>query len=537
MKTIKYIGLCLLTLAFIACETDDAIDTGNNPLPALTAGSVDFSTYVAVGASFTAGVSDNGLFIASQENSFPNIMSQQFTKIGGAEFKQPLVSDNTGGINVGGIAASGYRLVFGGAGPISLDDFLASQGLPVPPITTEAGINIGSDFNNFGIPGAKSFDLTTPGFAGFNPYYARVASAPTSTVLADAVAQNPTFFTLSEIGGNDLLGFATSGGDGSDPITDVGTFTTALNDLVSGLTANNAKGAIANLPDITSLSNFTTVPHNPLDPSNPAFGPLIPTLNTIYGALNGVFDFLQSQGLTAAAGRNVVFVTDAASAVVIVDENLADLSAQITGVLLQNPTFPDFLAQFGIPAVAAPTVAGLLGTTYGQARQATEADLLVLRSSSVIGTVNTTVAGGLAQLGLSPTVAGQFAVEGVTLPLEDKWVLIPSEQAELASATSTFNTIINDVASANGLALVDLNSVLEEASLMGVQFDGFVLNTDLVFGGLISLDGVHLTARGYALMANYFLEAIDATYGSNFMVSGNLAKASDFPTNYSPLLQ
>lgn len=543
MKNIKYIALSILALSILACDNDeledlrDRIRDNSEPLETLTAGTADFSNFVAVGASFTAGVSDNGLFIASQENSFPNIMSQQFAKIGGGAFLQPLVDDNTGGINIEGTPASGYRLVFGGAGPVSLDAFLASQGLPVPPITTEAGVNIGNDFNNFGIPGARSFDLTTPGFAGANPYYARVASAPAATVLADAMAQNPTFFTLSEIGGNDLLGFATSGGDGTNSITDVGTFTTALNDLVSGMTANGAQGAIANLPDITSLSNFTTVPHDPLDPSNPSFGPLIPTLNTIYGALNGVYAFLQSQGLTAAAGRNVIFTSDVASAVVIVDENLANLSAQITGVLLQNPTFPDFLAQFGIPAVAAPTVAGLLGTTYGQARQATEADLLLLRSSSVIGQVNTTVAGGLAQLGLSPTVAGQFAVEGVTLPLEDKWVLIPSEQAELASATSAFNAAISNVAASNGLALVDLNAVLLEASSIGIEFDDFFLNTDLVFGGLVSLDGVHLTARGYALMANSFLEAIDATYGSNFVASGNLAKAGDFPTNYSPLLQ
>jgi hypothetical protein len=38
-------------------------------------------------------------------------------------------------------------------------------------------------------------------------------------------------------------------------------------------------------------------------------------------------------------------------------------------------------------------------------------------------------------------------------------------------------------------------------------------------------------------MANSFLKAIDEHYGSNFVASGNLAKAGDYPTNYSPLLQ
>ena len=44
-------------------------------LPALTAGTADFSNYVALGASFTAGFTDGALFNAAQENSFPNIIS------------------------------------------------------------------------------------------------------------------------------------------------------------------------------------------------------------------------------------------------------------------------------------------------------------------------------------------------------------------------------------------------------------------------------------------------------------------------------
>ncbi len=64
--------------------------------------------------------------------------------------------------------------------------------------------------------------------------------------------------------------------------------------------------------------------------------------------------------------------------------------------------------------------------------------------------------------------------------------------------------------------------------LKQLQLDWFLMNfnmtTDLVFGGLVSLSGIHLTARGYALMANEFLEQIDATYGSNFGASGSMLK-------------
>ncbi|WP_346881895.1 G-D-S-L family lipolytic protein [uncultured Algibacter sp.] len=535
----KYICLLAFSIGLISCNDDDRILPEETILPELTSGSVDFSNYVAIGASFTAGFTDGGLFIASQENSFPNILSKEFTKVGGGNFVQPLMSDNTGGILVGGNIARSYRLTFNSetATPQPLNTFLTELGAPVPTITTEAGINIGSDFNNFGIPGAKSFHLIAPGYAGFNPYYARIASAPAATVLGDAMAKNPTFFTLSEVGGNDVLGNALSGGESDmmasnyDPITPVGNFDNALNQLIDGLTSNGAKGVITNVPNITDLPHFTTVPFKPLSPLNPAFGPQIPTLNTIFGALNGIFDAIDPS-------RRIEFSETEASPVVIFDETLVNISAQIKGALNNSLTFPAFVQSFGLPEAAAPLVANLLGDAYGQSRQATEDDLLVLPSSAIIGTLNQSSLQNLIAAGLPPQLAGQFSAEGITLPLEDKWVLIPSEQDEIRVATDAYNVIIKSITDTNdNIALVDLNNILGELTSTGINFDSFNLNTDLVTGGAVSLDGFHLTARGYALMANKFLEAIDDKFGTNFIVSGNVAKANDYPTNYSPLLQ
>ena len=160
-----------------------------------------------------------------------------------------------------------------------------------------------------------------------------------------------------------------------------------------------------------------------------------------------------------------------------------------------------------------------------------------MTSSTVIGTVNTTYAGALMAQGLPQTLAGQFSVEGVTLPLEDKWVLIPSEQAEIASATNSFNATIQTAASAAGLALLDANNIMYQLANGGLTDGDFTLNANLVTGGAFSLDGVHLTSRGYAAIANAFLKAIDQTYGSNFEASGNLVDIGNFPTNYAPTLQ
>lgn len=504
MKTIKYIGLCFLSLAFLACENDNDIDTGNIPLPKLTAGSADFSTYVSVGASFTAGFTDNALFIASQENSFPNTLSKEFSKIGGGTFTQPWMSDNFGGLAAGGSRIANPRLVFGGAGPVPLESVIG----PVTVGTDIISNNPSGPFNNLGVPGAKSFHLVAPGYGNIsnfptaaNPYAVRLTdNSPNATIIELAVAQNPTFFTLSEIGGNDVLGYATSGGDGSNPITPTATFTASLNAMVAALTANGARGAIANLPNITSLSHFTTVPHNPI-PLDAATAGFLNSASA-YGAYNAgivqAFAFLvantpltQAQADAEIAKRTISFSAGAGNAVVILDESLTDLT-------VINPALVSM-------------------------RQATADDLIVLPASSFIGT--------------QAVPGNPQTVNGVAIPLGDKWVLTPEEQDEIATATQAYNASLSAAASANGLALVDLNSILEQASTTGIDFDNYNLNTDLVFGGLVSLDGIHLTAKGYALMANSFLEAIDATYGSNFVASGNLAEADDFGVAYSPLLQ
>jgi hypothetical protein len=535
MKNIyKCFGLLSICLGFVACEVDEIVGELEpvTVLPALNGGSADYSKFVSVGASFTAGYTDGALFIAGQVNSFPNIMAEQFSNAGGGAFTQPLMNDNIGGLVAGGNVILEPRLFFNGAGPARL---------PATP-TTDLTTVLSGSFSNMGVPGAKSFHIPFAGYGTLNPYFGRFASSPGVSVLADAAAQQPTFFTISEIGGNDVLGYATSGGTGVDrtgnfdptsygnnDITDPNVFAASLNGIVGALSAGGGNGLVANLPSITSLPHFTTVPHNPLDPTNESFGPLIPTLNNVYGALNGVYAFLQSQGaITDAAERTVVFSESAASAVVIKDETLTDISDEIAGVLSASPAFVGLLASFGLPPEAAPSVAALFGATYGQARPATADDLFVLPSSAVIGEVNTDVMAFLMSQGLSQAVAGQFSVEGITLPLADKWVLIPSEQTAIATATDAYNTIIQGVVDANAnLFLVNLNSILVEASTVGVAFDNYIMTSNLVFGGLVSLDGIHLTSRGYALMANKFLETIDTNFGSNFAASGNLAKADD----------
>lgn len=543
----KFVWALGLSVVLTACNVNNDLDPITaTPTVEVKAerGTADFSKYVAVGASFTAGFTDGALFKASQTHSFPNILAGKFKMTNGGAFTQPLMNDNIGGYLVGGNKAGEPRFFFNGKGPARL---------PAQPTTEITAIKAGP-YSNMGVPGLKSYHLGAPNYGNVamlaarraNPYFVRMASAPAATVIQDAAAQTPTFFTMSEIGGNDVLGYSLAGGTGKDQkgninvpsygpsdITDPNVFAGAFQGAVNALTAGGAKGVVTTVPYVTSLPYFTTVPFNPLNPStNSALAAQLPTLNKVYGALNAVFNALNQPN------RVVTFNASGANPVVIIDEKLPSLATQIRGALLANPQFPAFVQQFGLPAQAAPLVANLLANTYGKARPATKDDLIVLPASAIIGKVNTASVQRLVAQGLPQALAGQFSAEGITLPLEDKWVLTADEVGKVKAATDAYNTTIQATATAKNLAVVDLKAILQQASTSGIVFDDYTLTTRLVTGGLVSLDGVHLTARGYALMANKILEAIDKKYGSNFMKATNgLAKAGNYPTNYNPALR
>lgn len=467
IKNFKW--LFLVSLTFVACNSDDdvTIDSNSSDGLPLTAGSANFSKYVALGDSFAAGYSDNALFIEGQKGAYPNVLAQQFALAGGGAFATPFMADNVGGLLLGGFQVAGPRLYFNGSAPVPVTG----------PPTTEITNHLTGSFNNMGIPGAKSYHLLAPGYgnaAGVaagtaSPYFSRFSSSATATVLADALSQTPTFFSLW-IGGNDVLGYATSGGDGSNPITPTTTFDGAYNSLATQLSTGGRKGVVANLPYVSTLPYFKTVPYNPLPLDAPTIALLMNTTSG-FGQYNGAIQFALASGLITpaeATRRTIGFTPGNGNKLVIVDSYLTNLSG------------------FGIPSY----------------RQTTSEDLIVLPASSFIGTT----VGGNPQL-----------VNGVSVPLADKWVLSKEEVAEVQVATDAYNVTIQAAATTNGLAFVDAKAIMTQlSSTAGFSANGFTLTSAFVTGGAFSLDGVHPSPRGYALIANEFLKAINLKYSSNF---------------------
>ena len=483
----------LLAIGLVSCEPE--FENAVTDEGFYDAGDADFSNYVALGNSLTAGYADSALFVSGQEDSYPNIMAQQFSFVGGGDFTQPLTSDNLGGLLLGGVQITGNRLVLsadenGNPFPATLD------GAPTTDVLTSAS----GPFNNMGVPGATSFHLVTPGYGSVagvangtaNPWYARFATSESSTVLADAVSLNPTFFSLW-IGNNDILGYATSGGSGVDQagnldpstyggndITDPNVFAAAYSAQVDALVAGGAKGVLLNIPDVTSIPYFTTVPAQsiPLDAATA-------------GAVNAQFAQYNDQILPLLVQFGVITQEEADSRVVnfveginypiIVDNDLTDVSQ-----VLQGP-----------PGNLPEELANLLG----QLRQATSDDLIVLPASSVLGSV--------------PDPSNPLGVVGVSIPLENQWVLTTTEQARVAAAGAAYNAVIEGLAAANELGYGDMKSALADVAANGAFYNGGVLTSTYVTGGAFSLDGVHPTPRGYAFTANTIIDVINTTYNAS----------------------
>lgn len=483
---ISTLALSLLVVS-TSCETDFDQDVASIQV---SSGDADFSKYVALGNSLTSGYRDNALYIDGQNESYPLMVATQMKLAGGGEFKQPMMPNNSGGfVGLPGFTTGKYVLAVGCNNALG----------PVPTAAGAALDNVtaGGPYQNLGVPGAKSFHLGIDAYGSLNPYYSRFSTG-VSPVKA-AVAQSPTFFSLW-IGNNDVLSYATSGGlgvdqtgntnpatYGSNDITDPTVYAGTINQYITALVANGAKGVIANIPDVTAIPYFTTVPNLPITALTEM---QVTQLNTAYAPYNAGILQLKNAGVLSDAeyqSRIIRFSAgNVANGAVILDKDLKDL----TGI---NPALKSY-------------------------RQTTVKDLIILTASSVMKPYDATC-----------NPSGISA--GTAVPLEDKYVLTEKEIAKVSTATQAYNASLKSIADAKGLAFVDASTKMKELnSVSGIQWDGVKYTAKFVTGGAFSLDGVHLTGRGYALIANEFIKSINLKYKSTLpQVDPNKYSGVTFP--------
>lgn len=405
----KISAALLLALGFWQCEISvDEFEASS--------GSLDLSSYVALGDSYSAGYVDGALGRETQVESLPAILAQQFALAGGGAFKQPLMPE---GKSIGGTAIDEQGTL---NGYFQLQ-VVNQQLTPVPTVgDMEVFGDIVGDqgpFNNMAVPGAKASHLLTPLFSTpevGNPYFVRFASNPgQSSVLSDALRAQPTFFSLW-IGGNDVLTSAIAGG--SDDITPPQEFAAYINLLMEALAAEGRSGVIANIPSIEALPYFSFV------------GTQLPT---------------------------AIAVEDPAEE--------AGLRVLLSGEKVLLPALQ------------------LLGAGYGTLEK----------------------------------------------PLPAQYFLSLAELNDISLAITGYNEVIAEAAAEHNLALVDMHGMMERLKT-GMVVDGNNYSSTFISGQVLSLDGIHATPRGYAIIANEFIRAINAKYQAAIpLVNVNDYRGNVFP--------
>jgi len=241
-------SLALLTLAaFLAgCQGPcDSLESINRPT--LTTGDADFSTYVSVGTSISAGTQSNGLVDRHQVKSFPAIFARQIGRT--------VLSSGVGDFSLPVVDRDGFPAL------LQVNSYS-------PLVISNAGRTTGN-FTNTGHPTAYR-NMAVPfaiaaDFVDSTHYYATVAPVNRTTlaqnfftnivrhrgtIAQQALGQGPTFMTF-EYGSNEVLGPATTGTTINPTTSNVFAAVTTAGLNAIHATLPDAKVAVLTVPDPT----------------------------------------------------------------------------------------------------------------------------------------------------------------------------------------------------------------------------------------------------------------------------------------------
>ena len=270
---------------------------------AVNTGTADFTTYVALGDSLTAGFSSGSLNRTYQVNSYPALIYRQATgKTTG--FEQPLVSEP----GLPGI------LTLASLRPLSI----------VPSGGSGQPLNLGLQrpYNNMAVPGARLHDLLTKTQStSANDITDLILRKLGFTQLQQGLSLKPTFVTLW-IGNNDALAAATSGiAIPGVTLTPVEQFQADYTAVVNAIASTNAKMALANIPDVTSIPFVTTISRFIVNPATnqpvlingnpvPLIGPNGPLQAGDFVLLTATAELAQGRGIPTALGGSGLPLSD-----------------------------------------------------------------------------------------------------------------------------------------------------------------------------------------------------------------------------------
>ncbi|MBD2724126.1 hypothetical protein [Hymenobacter armeniacus] len=426
---------------------------------------LDVSRYLAVGDSYTAGLSNGGLTRTSQEYSFVNLLARQFQNASsGAGFVQPLFDGNEGS----------FRLAFNGYSPTG---FLQAKRVPGTAVrrtvllTSACGTapdtlrllkrssTAATLPQNLGVPGLMLSQIDAVGLGNeasvgsrpVNPYFERLLPAGddrTYFQVLSTAASSATFFSYF-MGLDEIMPFVRSGGT-CGAIPSSLPMKRAAKRILDVLTANKRPGVIVKLPAITSL----------------------PLLS-------------QGRGNEVEARLQAYYK----------DQLPLYIETPFVPGASQRITDRDYILATALPRLGQPTPVQVGSTTmmlpYGRDSRNPVRDADVLENTTEMVYITAAINDYNNFDPVPSNATTVFGLAGLAriygLPLID-----PSQNSRLFDAGFLFNNVTNSI-----------------------SVNGVVYTAEPVRGNFFSLDFYSLTPRGNGLLANSFIAAINRAYRSN----------------------
>lgn len=259
------------------------------------------------------------------------------------------------------------------------------------------------------------------------------------------------------------------------------------------------------IPGATVQDALTTRPSFPITPSN--------VLTDMVLGFPGVFQgVLRNQVEWAEALRPTTIVVwignnDALGAVLAADASLLTPVPQFQAAYAE---LMDRLAATGATLVVA-NIPDVTLIPFLTSAEKVAAQIGV--PLSVIGPILGIGPGDFVTPDAFPLIQAILVSHTLSGPLPPNVVLTASEVATIRAATDAYNSFIAQEAQAKGAALVDTHTIFNRFRAQGLVVNGQRLRTDFL-GGIFSLDGIHPTNTGYAVVANEFIKTLNTNFAA-----------------------
>lgn len=453
-KIVLFFLIGSFMLLLMACEVKDP----SQPRYNVTLQQLILKKIVAIGNSLTAGFQSAGMVRDFQEHSYPYYIAMQMGIA--SDFQMPWIESP----GIGTTSTGDPTRV---ATPLSFDPATGSLEFTTYPATQVPGllsnVFLQRPYDNLAVPGADAKDMleaTTSASSSnpANPFFDIILRNPNfgnMTMLEQAKLLNPTLILLW-IGNNDVLGAALDGGD-PNQITAQADFTSRLTSILTDLRTNTkAQIVMANIPYVTD----------------------IPYVNT----LDIIFHDSPAMGIT----DQIPVVFDTNLQPVLFDPNNGGLY------------MPLLTEETGVIHVLLPELSAYADQGLGVPDSAAMVDVFGFPPSLAAFMEANMIASGLKPSGI---------------PIPGSLTLTASETATIRDAVDGFNTTLNSLAAQFKVPVVDANSMLGVLNSQGLDgYSGKFVLLDPA-NTAFSLDGVHPNHGGYAIVANAFIQTMNAAFG------------------------